>query len=116
MGSNKSSISLSLPLEVEYQDKNSYSCVINNPISNQTQHLDISKLCHTVSVSLIVLVFAAAGSLLIVATVMMCCFCRKFRKTITAFKTLEEDRTDSSKSRKTKSKPDAVYQNVPKKR
>uniref|UniRef100_A0A8C1TIN4 Ig-like domain-containing protein n=1 Tax=Cyprinus carpio TaxID=7962 RepID=A0A8C1TIN4_CYPCA len=89
------SISLSLPLEVEYQDKNSYSCVIDNPISNQTTHLNITQLCHTCSavteqspsypsdsVSLIVLVSAAvAGSLLMVAAVRIFCICRKHKKT-----------------------------------
>ncbi|XDV23630.1 hypothetical protein PO909_028127, partial [Leuciscus waleckii] len=91
------SISLSLPLEVEYQDKNTYSCVLNNPISNQTTHLDINTLCHTcavppVSVSLIVLI-SAAGSLMIVAIVVIFCICRKCRKTV---QTQEEDRTASA--------------------
>ncbi|KAL0149461.1 hypothetical protein M9458_055249 [Cirrhinus mrigala] len=70
------SISLSLPLEVEYQDKNTYSCVINNPISNQTRQLDINKLC-----TCAVFVSAPAGSLLIVAAFGIFLICRKHRKT-----------------------------------
>ncbi|XP_077081385.1 uncharacterized protein LOC143735203 isoform X3 [Siphateles boraxobius] len=79
------SISLSLPLEVEYQDKNTYSCVLNNPISNQTTHLDINTLCHTcaaagLSAGEIALVCVGVCALAAVLCGIYCCHQHKMLK------------------------------------
>ncbi|XP_043079800.1 natural killer cell receptor 2B4-like [Puntigrus tetrazona] len=79
------SISLSLPLEVEYQDKNTYSCVINNPIRNQTTHLNISQICHTCSgppeSSVSLMPISACAGFLLIAAVGIFWIYRKHRKT-----------------------------------
>ncbi|XP_065122439.2 uncharacterized protein [Paramisgurnus dabryanus] len=83
-------IRLSLPLEVEYQDTNTYRCVLNNTITNQTQQIDITHLCQPCSVrqsvlpekqdhEILISVVVVFG-VLIVVLVMFFCIYRNFRK------------------------------------
>nr|XP_055072992.1 natural killer cell receptor 2B4-like [Misgurnus anguillicaudatus] len=87
-------IRLSLPLEVEYQDTNTYSCVVTNSTSNQTQGLNITDDCRPCSgkpsgVSeekdspshLTILISVVVFGLLIVGAVVIFCIYMKFRKT-----------------------------------
>ncbi|KAI7791579.1 hypothetical protein IRJ41_025924 [Triplophysa rosa] len=76
-------IRLSLPLEVEYQDTNTYRCVINNPITNHTQHLHITDVCHKCSdpFNHIVVICCVVGSVMIVTALLIICICRKHTNT-----------------------------------
>ncbi|XP_051978018.1 uncharacterized protein LOC127639808 [Xyrauchen texanus] len=90
-----SDLNRSLSLHLECVD-DSYSCVVNNSIRNQTKHLDITEVCQTcseLSESLIELISTAAGTLLIVAAVLMFCICRKCRKTHQEVRTHGEEIT-----------------------
>ncbi|XP_056615694.1 natural killer cell receptor 2B4-like [Triplophysa dalaica] len=81
-------IRLSLPLEVEYQDTNTYRCVVNNPITNLTQHLHINQLCQKCEVPTavhfihkVVISCAVVGCVMILTAVLIFWIRRKHTNT-----------------------------------
>ncbi|XP_073669676.1 uncharacterized protein [Paramisgurnus dabryanus] len=104
-------IRLSLPLEVEYQDTNTYSCVLNNNITNQTQHLNITQLCQTCPditfMNKLLICCAVVGCLMIVVAVLIFCIDRKNRNTQQHVQTGEEEitYTETTLNQKQRCKP-----------
>ncbi|XP_057181504.1 natural killer cell receptor 2B4-like isoform X2 [Triplophysa rosa] len=87
-------IRLSLPLEVEYQDTNTYRCVINNPITNHTQHLNINDVCQPCSDPLpshFIVLIAVAVMLPVVISVFLFWRFKKCKKPSKHDQTLEEE-------------------------
>ncbi|XP_026131521.1 SLAM family member 9 [Carassius auratus] len=78
-----SSGSLSLPLDVEYDDGNSYSCVVSNSISNHSTLLNISDVCQPRPAasddSLLFCLLLIPVALTVTAVIL--CVWRKHRKT-----------------------------------
>ncbi|KAI7791062.1 uncharacterized protein LOC130548289 isoform X1 [Triplophysa rosa] len=89
-------IRLSLPLEVEYQDTNTYRCVINNHITNHTQHLNINQLCRTHSESKPACIVLA---LILFVLVLICGICF-YWKTRRSRAPVEQDNSDCTKEQK----------------
>nr|XP_055073159.1 uncharacterized protein LOC129453124 isoform X2 [Misgurnus anguillicaudatus] len=89
-------IRLSLSLEVEYQDTNTYSCVLNNPFRNQTQHLNITQLCqiitsaHGLHSGYIALICVLCGIAFAAAAVGIYCKCKSGKAVKKAQPTAEE--------------------------
>ncbi|XP_056098501.1 SLAM family member 5-like [Rhinichthys klamathensis goyatoka] len=72
---SKHNNSISLCLEVEYQDNNTYSCVIYNPIRNQTTHLDnIKELCPDQSNNRILIICVSVA---VIALILGHCFFKR---------------------------------------
>ncbi|KAA0711970.1 hypothetical protein E1301_Tti021802 [Triplophysa tibetana] len=87
-------IRLSLPLEVEYHDTNTYRCVVSNPITNHTQHLNINDVCQPCSDFLhlhFILLTAVAVMLPVVISVILVWRFKKYKKQKKQDQTLEEE-------------------------